>query len=373
MRAGEYFMKQLQPCLNGQVDRIKIASQQCNNAIRIQKARQKRLGCYMKCGFTIREGTKSHEYDHFGDDKYNVTKYVEHILTVKEYWMNKKRVYRFEEEQMFCMYVEDLKADEVDGSEAVNCPNCGAPATLEAFRNGCIFCGTHFEMSEIYPVVTNYFSEFDPSMVEYREKMDNPIGVAQTYGKAYMKMAKLFTKLPTSLSLIARGALTSRRDFENIMKQYIPDFSYLHFGNTVINMIRLLLFSDDPSSLPFLVKENCPVIAPHMLDFEFNGFGIENDNVELNGNFIVVKLYMYMEGIYLVSNEKVAKVNENYTVTVSRDITKPVKMGFSYTKINCRSCGGVFDAYENRNCPFCSTPYKFQEEEWFMTDIERRR
>lgn len=68
---------------------------------------------------------------------------------------------------------------------------------------------------------------------------------------------------------------------------------------------------------------------------------------------------------------RVVNVQENYRATLCRDISKPVKMGFSYTKMNCPTCGGVFDAYKSTKCPFCSNIYKFQEDEWFVLDISK--
>ncbi|MCQ2771561.1 MAG: hypothetical protein MJ236_07205 [Clostridia bacterium] len=207
-------------------------------------------------------------------------------------------------------------------------------------------------------------------MVEDRKNMNSPVGLLKTYGKAYVKLAKLLTSAPSAASMVAQGGLTSRKRFEEIMKQYIPDFSYLHFGDMAIDMLKLLLFSDDPASLPFVANANCKVVAPRLIDFEFIGFGIDNKDVIVNGKYVVANVYMYVKSLYDTQNG-VVKVQENFRATLSRDISKPVKMGFSYTKINCPSCGGAFDAYKNKKCPFCSTAYKLQDEEWFILAISK--
>ena len=370
MELSDVFMKELQECLNENQDRIRTASQLCNNAVSIQKARQKRLGYLVRYDISLREGAPSHEFNRFGDYKYDVSNIQKHIFLKKEFYKNGNCVYKYNEDNTLFMYVENLKAEAVDGSELINCPNCGAPTTLEAIRNGCPYCGTHFEMSEIYPVVTNYFTKFDVSMVEERKNMNNPIGILKTYGKAYAKFAKLLTSAPSAASMVAQGGLTSKKRFEEIMKQYIPDFSYLHFGDMAIDMLKLLLFSDNPSSLPFVAKDNCMVVAPNLIDFEFIGFGLDNKDVVVNGKYVIANVYIYVKSLYDTQNG-VAKVQENFRATLSRDISKPVKMGFSYTKINCPSCGGVFDAYKTKSCPYCSTVFKLQDEEWFVLDISR--
>jgi len=370
MSISDVFMKELQECLNENQDRIKTASQLCNNAIWLQKARQKKLGYVVRHHISLREGAPSHEFNRFGDNKYNVSNVQEHIFLKKDFYKNGQCVYKYGEDNTLFMYIESLKSENVDGSELVNCPNCGAPATIETIRNGCSYCGTHFEMSEMYPIVTNYFTKFDVSMVEDRKNMNNPVGILNTYGKAFGKLAKLMTSVPSAASMVAQGGLTSRRRFEEIMQQYISDFSYLHFGDMAIDMLKLILFSDNPSSLPFVAKENCMVVAPNLLDFEFVGFGLDQKDVVVNGKYVTANVYIYVKSLYDTPNG-VVKVQENFRATFSRDISKPVKMGFSYTKINCRLCSGVFDAYKTQKCPFCSTAYKLQDEEWFVLDISR--
>lgn len=370
MEIAEIFMKELMDCLNDKSDRIKSGSQMCNKAIRMQRVRQKNLGYTVKYDFVKREGAPSHDFDHFGDYKYNIKNIQEHIFMKKVFFKNGICTYKYGEDNRISMYVENLVAEQVDGSELINCPNCGCPSTLEAIRNGCVYCGTHFEMSEIYPVVTNYFTSFDVSMVEDRKNMNNPIGILKTYGKAYSKLAKLLTTAPSAASMIAQGNLTSRKRFEEIMHQYTPDFSYLHFSNAAINMLKMLIFSDNPSELPFVKSDDCKVVAPGMLDFEFIGFGLDAKDVRLAGSFVVADVYIYVKSIYDSSN-RVKKEQEKFMATLSRDISKPVKMEFSYSKINCPSCGGVFDAYESKNCPFCSTTYQFQDEEWFVQDFTK--
>lgn len=370
MRFIDVFEMELQDCINDCQDHIKSSSQMCNHAISLQKERLKKYGYFMRYDIKKHQGLDLYESINYGDAKYDETNYQDHVYLTKAFFKNGKPVYNYREDKKIYIYVEDLKAEKVDGTEVINCPNCGSPSTIDAIRNGCKYCGTHFEMTDIYPTVSNYFFMDNFSMVDQRDNLRTPVGAVKTYANAYAKLGKLIQMIPSTVSMVADGALTSMSRFESTMKQYIPDFSYMHFGDQTIAMLKLILFSDDPSSLPFFKRDNCPVIAPNLLDFEYKGFGIENKEIVVNGNYVTAGVYIYMKSIY-DSPTGLVRVDEKYKAILSRDISKPVKFGFSYTKINCSSCGGVFDAIKIKKCPYCSTPYTLQDEEWFVIDIAK--
>ena len=52
------------------------------------------------------------------------------------------------------------------------CPNCSAVATIASLQQGCEYCGTCFEMDDLFPKVTNYFFVPDTSGTEEENKRD---------------------------------------------------------------------------------------------------------------------------------------------------------------------------------------------------------
>ena len=67
------------------------------------------------------------------------------------------------------LYVSFL--DKEDNSpDTCTCPNCGHTMTAEEARDGCPYCGTHFEMEEVYPCAVSYYTV--PGIVERGTLMD---------------------------------------------------------------------------------------------------------------------------------------------------------------------------------------------------------
>lgn len=62
-------------------------------------------------------------------------------------------------------------------------------------------------------------------------------------------------------------------------------------------------------------------------------------------------------------NGRIKKSSDKFQATFVRDITKPISQGFSLTRINCPSCGGVFDAMNGKFCPYCGNEYNLANEE----------
>ena len=55
-----------------------------------------------------------------------------------------------------------------------------------------------------------------------------------------------------------------------------------------------------------------------------------------------------------------------------KNITVPIQMNFSITKINCKSCGASFDATKQRTCPNCDSKYEMVDDDWVIMQITKK-
>lgn len=68
---------------------------------------------------------------------------------------------------------------------------------------------------------------------------------------------------------------------------------------------------------------------------------------------------------------KIFKKNDIFRMKLCKDITKPEDYGFSIRKVQCRGCGGSFDASRIRYCPYCGREYDLKEDDWVVLDLEQ--
>ena len=92
-----------------------------------------------------------------------------------------------------------------------------------------------------------------------------------------------------------------------------------------------------------------------------------SSNVE-NG-VIKLKLKAFMDNYRY--DGRVKRRDENYIVTVEKDIDAHTDPQFSLCKVKCHNCGSSFDALHMKKCPYCGTPYKLIHDDWMITSIRK--
>lgn len=75
----------------------------------------------------------------------------------REFSRNDKKLYKKREYKTFYQYITYAKHDSNIGEELYTCPNCGAVSKIKELENGCAYCGTCYEMDDLFPRVTNYY------------------------------------------------------------------------------------------------------------------------------------------------------------------------------------------------------------------------
>lgn len=86
--------------------------------------------------------------------------YIKHKKTAERNGLKK---FKKTEPQMIYETVVDVCDGEDVSEDTYCCPNCGAVSTIRELQEGCSHCGTSFQMTELYPKVSNYFFVPDPA------------------------------------------------------------------------------------------------------------------------------------------------------------------------------------------------------------------
>ena len=355
------------------------------------------------------------DYEHVkGEIKGNMEKkadpYSVHVLYrearhVLKYFKDGKTIASYKEPVV--IYASLLNKDGYE-DHLVTCDNCGQEAMASIMRNGCPYCGTRFEMEDVYPCFTSFYSV--PGITE-REKLKEDlkrnlliagigsavvllilsflsyeeypillrilislfsavVGGGMMVITVYMLMSvflliRAFREAGRSLPLL--GGINTHKKLKEKMKEYDPDFSYAYFEGRLISLFRSIAFSDSRKDLSIYTGDNDLSFLDDAVDLSYRGASkLENFTVE-DGK-IKIEMKIYMHNTY--AKERLKRKDEDFIVTIEKD-GKPDDLSFSITKVHCPNCGGSFDAMHKKKCPYCGSEYKLVHDDWVISDITR--
>ena len=68
----------------------------------------------------------------------------------------------------------------MSGDELYCCPNCSAISSVKSLLAGCPYCGTRFQMTDLFPKVTDfYYSDYEVNLSVIRGiKLVGPVYIA---------------------------------------------------------------------------------------------------------------------------------------------------------------------------------------------------
>ena len=290
----------------------------------------------------------------------------------------------------------------------IKCDNCGQEAMASVMRNGCPYCGTRFEMEDVYPCFTSFYSV--PGLVE-REKLKEDIkkylliagigsalivfvlsfisykefgilgrilislfsavfGGGMFMVSMYMLMSitlliRAFWEAGRSLPLL--GGINTDKKLKEKMKKYDPDFSYAYFEGRLISLFRSIAFSDSRKDLSIYTGDSDLSFLDDVLDLSYRGVS-KLQNFAVEEGRIKIDMKIFMHNTY--ADNKLKRKDENFTVTIEKD-GKPDDLNFNITKVHCPNCGSSFDAMHKKKCPYCGSEYKLVHDDWVISNITR--
>lgn len=283
------------------------------------------------------------------------------------------------------------------------CPNCAAISCVRELIKGCPSCGTRFSITDFYPKVTLFYTidNTGANQREVKSKTTNSILIGAAIGVliallgcissgewyyiigalpgaffgaifGYFVYAigflfKIIGKAAASVPLVV-GNMSAEPRVKAFMKKYQPDFSFQFFAAKMLNLLRIMIYSDEYDNLA--VYEGAPLTNTFqdIIDVKYRG-GLSLSRIYMEGEDCHVELGMYVISTYC--NSSISERNETYKLHVCKNISKPDDFGFSIREYECRNCGASFDASKERHCPYCGSDYHLKENDWVVLELKR--
>ncbi len=336
------------------------------------------------------------------DGHYDVSWTVDFITHNKTIQRDGMKTYRMRDYQSIYETVVDVHAGEDVSKDPYCCPNCGSVSTVKELQEGCAYCGTHFRMDELYPKVKNYFFVSDMRSENllktvlkfglYMLPVDIIISFLtffNTYSETQRTLStyillpfvilvmmpvcgfmglllacffKAFVLLPSLFEVIG-----SRNRFASAMSAICPEFILDHFAAKMVTLFKIFAFSDDRTDLPFYSGTDTGKDFDNLINIDFSG-DMACKSVAVKDNTVYVTGDLYVATTRDLGN-RIKTGKEIYRIKAGRRTDIPFADNFSITKIQCPSCGGSFDAFRSKICPFCGSEYKQENNDWVIYEI----
>ena len=129
----------------------------------------------------------------------------------------------------------------------------------------------------------------------------------------------------------------------------VTDFSYDYFLSKVVSLLKIILFTDDRSNLAVCQGKVAGDAFRDIVDIAYQGTTTLS-SCQVEGKYCYLDINLFMSDIHDGGN-RIYKKNDIFRMKLCKDITKPEDYGFSIRKVQCRGCGGSFDASRIRYCP----------------------
>lgn len=393
-----------------------IASLDVNYALELQKHRLDEHNAKIETVFSTKDSTfkdgavKCITVPDKGD--YQTVIGCKDYKTTETVYVNNKKKRKSKIRQNLYVAVTRLLNQNADG--AIACPNCGAVSGIRELLTGCKSCGTRFIINDLFPKVTNFYHIKDeadlirkilkPSMLicvlgmiatvmsyslisninngnivqgsdDFVFQIVQCVIVGLIYGtvSGYIVWAAfilIWMMIGAIKSLFLLGPhIKAKTKLPKLMRQIDPNFSYEFFIGKVINLIKLMIFSDDYTNLaaydgkPMQNKFKDIIDVKYDSTVKFNGF-------KINGSYCYVDITAYTTVLKIDCGD-VKKAKEKFRIVVCKNINAIADAGFSIKKVSCKSCGGSFDATREHNCPYCGNPYHLGNDDWVVIEFNK--
>lgn len=330
---------------------------------------------------------------------------------VRTFFRNQKKVYEKKQDSIFYQIITNIYDAKAAEEDVFSCPNCGAISKLGALQHGCPYCGTFFKMGDFFPKVTNFFFIKDSGNTKEELRSSilkvilpciavSSIGYAiYFYGIsegsmqilfsvirgilsgtllgviagyilwAFMKLGGLMIEAGKSIPMLV-NTVGSEKRFVAQMNRYSPEFSYAYFSDKVVSILKMLLYSEDAQELPNYAGEPLGTMFSDIVESSYTG-AVALKGFEVQGDYCYVNVDAYMEDIY-DDGTRIYSKKEKIHMQLYKNIRKPIDFHFSLKKVQCKGCGGSFDATKQRTCPNCGKKYEIEDDDWVVKKIQKR-
>lgn len=327
------------------------------------------------------------------------------------FFVNNKKKKKRKNKRNFYATITRLLNQNAGG--AVACPNCGAISDVQDLLTGCKSCGTRFIIDDLFPKVTNFYAIKE---VAGGKKVVKNSAIAVVLITMFAFAGSLFfinykngNLLPENSDFIMNiiictlygliggafcgyllwglgmfmylifGAIKSmfllgphikaKTKLPKLMRQIDPNFSYEFFIGKVINLIKLMIFSDDYTNLAAYDGKAMQNKFKDIIDVKYDST-VKFNGFKINGSYCYVDITAYTTVLKIDCGD-VKKAKEKFRIVVCKNINAIADAGFSIKKVSCKSCGGSFDATREHNCPYCGNPYHLGNDDWVVIEFNK--
>ena len=343
--------------------------------------------------------------------------YIKHIKSAERAGM--KSFKKTQPQQIFETIVDVCDGEDISG-DTYCCPNCGAVSTIRELQEGCSRCGTSFKMTELYPKVANYYFVPDPAVstdplwktaIRYGLRalpvtliLFLPMILLKTSGPSqslkdlqwtvpsvqkviayilamiimtpvigyFLWILSTFVAAFRSVGKETPAALSvgnSRKRFAAQMSAISPEYTFETFSSKITTLFRILVFSDNKESLPFNAVKNIGTEFDNVVDCTFRGW-MSCKDIRVENNIVYVTGDVYVDTTRDLGDRLKVK-SEVYQITAGRRTDIPFSTNFSIAKIQCPSCGGSFNSFKSKNCPYCGRECEPATDDWVLYDVRK--
>ena len=313
---------------------------------------------------------------------------------------SQKEIYNKTTDSVICAIMQQPKEGNIPSHDTpLCCPNCGAPSTLGKLESGCEFCNTKFLMDELYPKVMYYsIEEAHKSGTEMNQMLKfmsvsallilvfgivseiingRSIGVFDIipllFGGAVVGVGVWIffmffsTFFHMGKDLRGAGKTASSLRFCRKMRKLDPTFSTEYFRDKSLSLLKLMLYSREPQELTVCQCDKpIPEKLREIVDTTYFNSGVNKYSIK--DGVCDVSLTFYMDSIHY-RDGNIRKKSDKIRMSLRKVIKKPTDLSFSIIAVTCPQCGASFDAAKVKTCPFCSSSYPVEENDWIITDI----
>ncbi|MGI6608463.1 MAG: hypothetical protein ACOX1F_05755 [Erysipelotrichaceae bacterium] len=353
---------------------------------------------------------------HWGLENLDFTKYLKslHFQSVEKkviYRRNGQNVY--EKTDDYNIYITIIEPSSQRQAEIAEmdyvCPDCGAVSKVGVLeQSGCLYCGGHFIMGELFPKVTDYWFNGDVIIPEKVKSMlkknilwaipftilfyclnlllakdgDNVLflAVISLIGGIFMGAVisyiffagKIFFKLLKGSVRgikIYKGAKRGKTKISRFLTRFDENFTYEYFQGKVLSLLRTVILSENSTNLIQYAGERLDEEFEKYLNVNYAG-GMGVEKAEVSGDYISITLMVYLlstKDTYRGIEEKL----EMLKVTIQHNASFKVDPAFSIQRVSCKGCGQSFNALKEKHCPYCGAEYHLAEDDWVITEISR--
>lgn len=326
---------------------------------------------------------------------------------ISKYYKNNKLIKKINFPNRLYVIVTSVNDQEKILTKNYRCPNCGNIIELAKLISGCKYCGSKFMISDLYPIVTNYYHSsmeqekipfkkvyfisllvlifpmlkltsqlvLDEKILNLNEQYLYPIVhvVSSILVTIFMPLlfsgVYIFIRQFILAGIYYSGKAIKRQKYtelENYMHQFDPNFTYYLFEGKIISMLKEVIFSSNPKDLTINETENntnySKIIDSDFLEMYINNMYVKNDLV-----YIDLKMQMYNT---LYDNNKIKRKKQNFYITVARKKDVYTTSNLRIESINCKFCGAIIDIEKYNSCKYCNNKYDLKEYDFVFKKIE---